>query len=95
MTSYEFHDETMVVSTKPRQDPSKVPSHFARDSAGECLLGSLKERSRQILTNLFAKCSKKAKGEKREYFHAVDIFRPLQPESEDEDSEGDIGKVEQ
>jgi hypothetical protein len=55
----------------------------------------LKERSRQILTAIFSKFCKKQQNHTKEYFHSFDIFKEVGPDSEDEDSEAEIGQIEQ
>jgi hypothetical protein len=55
---------------------------------------SHKERMRLILTSIFSKFAKKVQNYRKEYFHSIDIFREVRAESEDEDSEEEIGNIE-
>lgn len=47
------------------------------------------------MTPIFAKFIRKQSAHRKEYFHSLDVFRVVGAESEDEDSEAEVGQIEQ
>lgn len=95
---YEFAQESLLISTLHCQE---IDLNSARDfyhDASErefALKLTHRERSQQIMAPIFAKFTKRATAHKKEYFHSLNVFQQVGAGSDEEDSEAEVGQVEQ
>jgi hypothetical protein len=98
VTRYEFAKENLLILTasKVEIDLSEEREFFHEGGSEEWALKlAHKERLQQIMAPIFAKCVRRQSAHRKEYFHSLDVFRPVGAESEDEDSEAEVGQIEQ
>jgi hypothetical protein len=90
--------ESLLISTLTRQEIDlNCGRDFYLDVSGSdfALKLSHRERSQQIMGPIFAKFSRRVTAHKKEYFHSLDVFRQVGAGSDEEDSEAEVGQIEQ
>lgn len=86
----------LTIHFKPKEGKEFKSYLTSNEDNDFALVGTFQKRVKEIFDKIFLKFIKKRRQrkQKQEYYHSIDIFREVLPESEDEDSEAEIGEIE-